>query len=358
MDQDWFQDMPSPGFDEITGGLASAFGLPDNLFQGEYNYTLEQLAFYGDLSYALTDQLELGAGVRWFDIDRGYVGNLMGLFAPLDPIVEGKAEESGVTPRFSLLFDATDGLTLYASAAEGFRSGGVNSPEGSNTPDCIEELESLGFSEYPTNYGSDSLWSYELGAKTRTAGGRVQLNTAFFAIDWSDMQTSRYLNCGITFVENAGKANSDGIEFELAAYPAQSLEIRLSAQYNKAELAEDVPNLGGSKGDPIPGVPQFSGSLSASYYFSAFGEDGFVLGSYQYVGKSYNEFDPSVRLELPPYQLVNMRIGLDVGNWSGWLFMNNLFDERGIHGLEYSNIRQALTATPPRTFGVGVRWRF
>ncbi len=50
MDQNLFQDMPAPGFDAQSGGLAASAGLPDNLFVGEYNYTLEQIALYGDVS--------------------------------------------------------------------------------------------------------------------------------------------------------------------------------------------------------------------------------------------------------------------------------------------------------------------
>jgi hypothetical protein len=66
-------------------------------------------------------------------------------------------------------------LTLYGLAAEGFRPGGISTSEGSNSPDCLAELATLGFSEFPTGYTADSLWSYELGAKSRWLDGRAWL---------------------------------------------------------------------------------------------------------------------------------------------------------------------------------------
>ena len=262
------------------------------------------------------------------------------------------------TPRFSVGYDATDSLTLYASAAEGFRWGGVNTSEGSNLPECLAELAALGYSGYPISYDSDSLWSYELGAKARWRDGRVQLNTAVYRIDWSDMQTTKFLDCGVFFVVNAGNASSDGLELDLAMHPTDALAVNLALNYNEAELRDDVPGVGGSAGDRLPGVPRFTGSLGVSYDFPAFGREGFIHGNYQYVSKSYNVFDPDVRRELPAYDLTNLQVGLDVGRWSVTLFVNNLFDERGIVGLEDSVIRQTVTATRPRTIGINARRTF
>ncbi len=69
-------------------------------------------------------------------------------------------------------------------------------------------------------------------------------------------------------------------------------------------------------------------------------------------------FDPAIRRELPAYDLTNLQVGLDGGQWSVTLFVNNLFDERGVVGLEESVIRYSVTATRPRTIGIGARRTF
>ena len=356
-DQDLFQTMPAPGFDELTDGLASAFGLADNLFNGWYTYTLDQIAVYADLSYDLTPRVEVGAGARWYDIERDYTSDLVGLFAG-EPFASGKANEQGVVPRFSLSFAATDEMTVFVSAAEGFRWGGINTPEGSNQPECIAELEALGYNGFPISFETDSLWSYDLGVKSRWQDGRLQLNAVVYHIDWSDIQTSKYLDCGVFFVQNAGDATSDGVELELAASLSDELFLDLTAQYGEAELADDVPGLGASAGDRIPGVPRFTGSMGLRYDFDAFGRDVFIRADYQYVGKSYSDFNPGVRRELSAYDVANLRIGLDGERWLLMLFAHNIFDERGIVGLEDSNIRYALTTITPREVGISARWEF
>jgi outer membrane receptor protein involved in Fe transport len=358
-DYDFNQDFSSPGFDELTGGLASTFGPPDKLFVTRNNFTLDQLALYGELLYPLTESLEFTAGLRWFKIDRDFSTENTGLLFRGTPLASGSARESGVTPKFSLSYVAGDNLTLYGTAAQGFRAGGINPPQAANEPGCALELEALGFAEFPISYDSDSLWSYELGSKARMLDGRLQLNTALYHIDWSDMQTSKLLNCGAGLIENAGAVDSDGIEFELIAHPLEGLDIILTTAFNRAELSEDVPNLGGSVGDRIPGVPRLTANVGFSYYFKVFsGYEAFISSDYQYVGDSYNAFDRSNSIKLPSFSLANFRIGLNTKHWSSALFINNAFDERGILFVNENILGTWVGATPPRTIGVSTTWRF
>ncbi len=359
-DQGRNQDFPSPGFDGLTGGLASMFGPPDNLFVDRSDYTLDQLALYGELSYRLTDRIELSAGARWFDIDRKFNSNSAGLLFVMGTASDtGSTSETGMTPKLSLSYVASDHLTLYGTAAEGFRPGGVNPPEGSTAPECVMELAALGLSEFPSGYDSDSLWSYELGAKARWHDGRVRLNTAVYHIDWSGMQTSKLLNCGVGLIENAGAVDSDGIEFELVSRPVENLEVVMAASYNDAELREDVPNLDGRAGDRVPGVPRFTAHIGATYFFSAFGSrEAFIEGDYRYVSNSFNNFDRAISRELVSYNISNFRVGVKTRQWSTALFVNNVFDERGILFAEDNILGRWVTVTRPRTVGITATWHF
>jgi outer membrane receptor protein involved in Fe transport len=357
LDQDLYQDMPAPGFDSQTGGLASAAGLADNLVLARYNYALMQLAIYGDASYALTDTITIGVGARWFSIDRDFASDALGLLVG-DPFDFAEASESGATPRFSVDFALSDRVTFYASAAEGYRAGGVNNGEGSGLPECIAELEELGYDGFPVGYDSDSLWSYDLGAKSRWRDGRVQLNVVAYHIDWSEMQTSKFLDCGTTFVQNAGKARSDGVEVEFSTQLTERFLLSLAANYNDAELREDVPSLDARAGDRLPGTPRYSASAVFSYQFNVLGRDAHLDGSIQHVGESYDLFNVELREELPAHTLANARVGLADGPWLYSLYVDNLFDERGIVGYENDVIRHSLNATPPRTIGFSARRTF
>ena len=274
----------------------------------------------------------------------------------------GSAHENDVTPKISVTYSATDDLTVYGAAAKGFHAGGINPTDiSTGIPQCDADLAALGLTELPPSYDSDSLWSYALGVKSRFQSGRLQVSAAIYHIDWSDIQTSKLLSCGTAFIENAGNAKSDGIELEMISHLTDNLDINLGASYNVAELEDDVPNVGGFAGDPIPGLPRFAANLGVSYYFPVFSDrEAFIHADYQHVGSSYSDFDRSIRVKLPGYNMMNLRIGLTSEHWSSALFINNIFDERGI----LTDINEPIvgghfvTATPPLTVGISTTWTF
>ncbi len=67
-----------------------------------------------------------------------------------------------------------NGLLVYATASQGFRPGGVN--------------QVLGLPNALAPYQSDSLWNYELGAKTSWLDQRLIFDIDGYVINWSNMQ--------------------------------------------------------------------------------------------------------------------------------------------------------------------------
>lgn len=215
----------------------------------------------------------------------------------------------------------------------------------------------LGFSEAPISYASDSLVSYEVGTRYRSPDGRVQMSAAAFSIDWSDIQTQKFLNCGSGFIENAGAAESQGLEIEFEAAPLDSLDFVLAISLNDAELSEDVPNLNGTKGDRVPGVPKVAVRGGARVSFPALGgRDGYAQVDIQYVGTSYMEFDGTP--EVPSYTITNLRFGVDTSSWSAALFVDNVADENGALFINDNPLGAWVSPLRPRTAGVSVLWRF
>ena len=352
------QDFPSPGFDAATGGLAAAAGAPDNLTVFRGAYTLDQFALYGEGTYALTEQLDLAIGLRHSWIDRRERSTSLGWLFPADP-VDSSADESVTTPSFSLGFRPNERVRVYARAAEGYRPGGTNPQAFFASDVCVSELADLGLDEAPAGYGSDSVWSYELGLNTLSRNGRYRFSGAVYHLDWSNIQSSKLLpQCGNTFIENAGEATVTGTELELTAQPLDDLIITAGIAYLSAELAEDAPNFGANEGDRIPGVPEFTASLTAQWYFHRFGEwESYVQAAYSYVGNSYTEFSPDFADEIPSYSMTRIAIGMASDNWSVDLFVNNLFDERGVTNFLSAVGDPWIITSRPRTLGVVVQWR-
>jgi outer membrane receptor protein involved in Fe transport len=351
-------DIPVPGFDQKTGGLAALFGAPDKLLSGTSDRSLKQVAVFGDLIWAFSEKWEGTVGGRWFRFDHTNVSRVTGVLNGGATYEERKAEETGFTPQLGLSYFHDRNLTIYGRFASGYRPGGPNESASENFPGCPEELEQFGLDGVPDSYGSDSLLSYELGLKSGWVERNILLNAAAYYIDWTDIPTSVVLPCGASWLWNAGSAVSKGIEVELAAYPLNNLELTINGAYTNARLAEDVPNVGGFDGDPLPGVPEHAFGGSVSWFFPWFeGVTSSLRAEYQYVGSSWNAFGPS-RIETPSHSLTNLRLALHRNRWETTLFVNNLFASRAIITAHDSPAGRYVTTARPFTVGISARWTY
>jgi MFS family permease len=98
----------------------------------------------------------------------------------------------------------------------GVGAGGGNGATAIGNPLCTPSLTALGLSTVPTSYSSDSLWSYEIGAKDTLFNRRLAIEASAFMIDWSNIQTSVNLpSCAQMFTANRGKAISRGFDLQV-----------------------------------------------------------------------------------------------------------------------------------------------
>jgi outer membrane receptor protein involved in Fe transport len=259
--------------------------------------------------------------------------------------------------KFNVNYRASDDVLLWVTASQGFRIGGTNT-----TPGIPDENRT---------YGSDTLWNYEIGARTSWYDNRLVLNSALYYIDWSDIQLALPLGTAFGTI-NAGKARIIGAELELQARPASGLDLALSAGYNDGELTEDTPGAPagpnpGFKGDRLPGVPRLNLAASAQYTFplSSGGLDGFGRVDYSYTGDSTTTFnDLSTANGLPShfepdaYGLLNLRLGVQNERWTVALFVDNATDERAQLLIDNAGVTERITRNRPRTFGMNVRFDF
>jgi outer membrane receptor protein involved in Fe transport len=337
------------GFPDLAAVEALGCGsdFPDHYFCGSQKNFEKQLAFFGELYWNITDRLQFTFGGRWFDYDQTFDEEYGGFFngEPTAGIVD--ISETGFNPKFALRFQADDDVLLYASAAKGFRLGGVNDPLPSF---CDPELAALGLTAART-YDSDTLWSYEGGVKSTLRNGRLILNGSGYYTKWKDVQTRILLPlCGFLVTENASAQEIFGAEGELGYLVTDYLTVNLGVAYTDSALVGDAPAVSGMDGDRAPYVPRWKLAAFVDYEFPIGTlADGFASFNVKHTTGFYNTYDKFIRI--PAQTVGNLRVGGRRDRYTLSIFADNLWDERivtdadgALHGFNRSIGR-------PRTVG-------
>ena len=125
------------------GWTAGVIAGVDELFVSDLSYDFEQIAIFGEATYAVSDQLSVTAGIRWFDFQEDKILNFDGIFALQTIGVPDSTSSDDISPRVIVSYQATDALQINLQAAKGFRLGGVNDPL--NEPICnADDLATFG----------------------------------------------------------------------------------------------------------------------------------------------------------------------------------------------------------------------
>jgi outer membrane receptor protein involved in Fe transport len=330
-----------------------------NVFSQFLKTKTEERAAFAEASFAITPELKLIAGARAFD-NRVTITAIQDGIITVPGTFNGNQKEKGINPKFGLQFEPSDDLTLYANAAKGFRTGGANTFP---IAFCESGLRALGFD--PANvqdFKSDSLWSYELGAKASLADRRVKLSGAVFQIDWNDIQQAAVIpTCGFGFVFNAGKARSRGFELESSVRLGEGLNVTLGLGHADATILQSgvssVPD-----GARVQQVPKWTVNGSFQYDFSLGGNDAYLNTDFGYTSNAISRSNGANRLR-PSYTVVGARAGVKISDFELAIFAKNLFDVHANFadvvplGAEIPG-RPRFATNRPRTLGAEVRYRF
>jgi outer membrane receptor protein involved in Fe transport len=328
----------TPGYypQTIVPGLTDVSGYPGDLFfYQNYPSSIREPAVFGEVSYQVFAPLKLTAGARWYEIKSTASGTEQG--AAVGAVVvdaPSTLTEVGVNPKFQADYQLTDAAMVYATAAKGFRPGGlVPTVPAAEALGCPAQLAALGLTTQQTHkYQSDSLWNYELGTKTAWLDNRLTVNADVFYIDWKDIQQQILLGCGFQFRTNAGAAKSEGTELEVHARPLHGLDVSAGVGYQHAVITK--AGAGGAEsplqpGDRVYQVPDWTANTSATYTVPLTATFSLVNNlTYSYVGESKSAnndpFDPRTR---SPYQILDARCALAFGHHEIALVGKNLTNE-------------------------------
>ncbi len=395
IDRHYGQSLVVAGY-EANGGTAFAptagpRASTDELYYSDIPYELKQFAVFGEMSYDVTERLNLTVGARWFDFEEDRILTFDGSFATRTIDVPGETDSSGVSPRILARYDLNDDVMLNAQVAKGFRLGGINDPI--NTALCTPQDAATfgGFNEFD----DEEVINYEIGAKTTAFGGRGTFNISAFYSDIENLQATLDAGtCSSRIVYNVEDAHSQGIEIEIAARPTDNWEVSLAASYIDAELDSTVTSTdsGGNvtilagieDGNELPTASDYSLALTSTYFFELTeGWEGYVTGAFQSVGARYTQINDqtagagTVSLfqnvgggtqstfnfdsDLDSYQTVNLRFGGRTANWDIALFVNNATDENVRQSLDRERggrARVGYRVGQPRTAGITARYDF
>jgi iron complex outermembrane recepter protein len=395
--RDYAQRLPTPGYAEVTdatlgagtsAALAMGYDL-DSPYNADLPYDIEQQALFGELSFDVTDALNLTVGGRWYDFDETRTINQGGLFSSLFDNVVDNTSSDGFTPRVLASLDLSDQVTLNAQVSQGFRLGGVNDPINRTLCTPEDELIFGGFQDYD----DETMWNYEAGIKSAFANG-VTLNAAVFYADIEDLQVTLDAgSCSSRVSFNVPDAHTAGVEFELGAQPTDALQFSLAGSFLEAEFDSTVTDatgavLGGVEdGNRLASVPEFQMAATGSYYFPlafAGGSEAYFSATVHHVGDRITQPSDqvpgagdfvsglpfggatgnevtSVDLELDAYTIVNLSAGLIKDTWEAVLYIHNVGDENANLSFDRERggrARLAFRTNQPRTIGITLRKNF
>jgi len=211
-----------------TGFFAPPFLVDDPVNQANafntFTANTKAWAVFAQLGWDISDQLTLTGEARYTDEEKET--HITYNFFPTDDTF--KRSFNYVTPRLTLAYTPKDDLLLYASAAKGKRTGGINGSVSSVPEDQAGER----FFEPEEN------WTYELGAKTTIWDNRLQINSAIYLTDWDDLQlpalNSDFFGTHVTNVD--GGVDVWGFEIDGTALLTDMITLSASFAYTKPEF--------------------------------------------------------------------------------------------------------------------------
>ncbi len=325
----------------IDNSMATTFlsvlgpGSVGDILDGEFIYDQENItqssAVYGELTWSAIERLSLSVGGRYtYDdkeyrnrsecLDFGAQPDFIFCVAPLGAEVWNIRTSKNwgeFTPKASLDWRASDDALLYVSAARGFKGGGWQGKPGTAAAALFP-------------YDPEIAWTYEVGAKTDWAEGRLRANVAIFHTDFDDLQVEQLDDAGLTLIiDNAASATVDGVEVELQFRPLQALHLWLSGSYLDSEYQDFIDSAGNDlSGNQLARTPElmFAGGLDYSVALTS------ILSLDARVEYQWQDDMPWLvenTVYEQSYGLLDARLALGSRNdgWEVALFGKNLTDE-------------------------------
>ena len=382
----------------------------DTIFRNDILRTDEQMGFFGEVSYDLSDSLTITGGLRYYDYEVDLAGSANSSFYnmsgsdynkfgtnindlydgdqsirwtysgffpyeaspvytpdnlpdPSDPnyqrIVNSiyapdVAEDDGVIGKVTLAWAPNDDSMYYVTWSEGFRTGLLNRPGGAFQQDTGYTV--------PFDVASDELTNLEVGWKLDMMDGTLRFNGALFLVDITDLQTTIFDTSivNLFFSDNAADADVKGVEGDITWLASDNLTIGGAFSLLDTEVtSNNTTSTDVIVGSELAYAPNYQGNLWARYEWNiGDGWIGHFMPSVTFSDSSYSDIISINSMEIPSWTKVNLTAGITADRWMVEAFVDNLTDEQVITGANYVNDRERLALAPPTTAGIRVSMDF
>ena len=367
----------------LGGGLPTD---PDGiLYNGEGKLKTTSYAVYGQMNWDWSASTVLTLGLRYSYDEKDAKDNTFVQWvvpedpaSPTDPTVYRKGSEDWDKPTWRVGIDhfLSNDHFLYGVISSGYRSGGYNllAPTTTSALDTVDPEE---------------LISYEIGYKGTLMDQRLNLTTALYYYDYSDLQVNNVQainGVSVSTYENAADATAWGIETEVMALLTENITFSGTYSYNSTEydnydsIDSSACTLGplrvgdtaapvctGARdlsGNEFPLTPEHKASANLTYMWDLLSLDWSATVSYQYTGEQeLTPFNNNQYDKLDDYDSWNtfLNVGSQDMTWEVQAYVYNISDDRQeifrprpspVSGLAAS------TLTAPRTYGVKLTYNF
>jgi outer membrane receptor protein involved in Fe transport len=358
-------------------------GYPNDSYFLLTNAKDQQYAVFGEGTYSFTDELKLTLGARLSKSKYSFTSSTGGpqLFNTTTSVGADKNENS-FTPKASFSYQADPRNLYYFTYAKGFRPGGGNNPV--PYPACAGDFQSFGISGAPLTFNSDTVNSFEVGAKNNF-DNRVKIASSVYYIRWNNIQQTVVPPvCQISFISNLGTAVAKGFDIQAEIALSDAFTVELATGYTDARYTKDsrlVPSENPPvvrSGDAItgqsgqPGAP-FTATIGLEYKFSLFEHESFVRVDDEFEGRAKWP-SPSQDADTQQYDAANYtlastnfasaRAGMTFGGWQVAAFVDNLADTHTVTNYNWSidpgdgeSRLQRQYTFRPRTIGLSFTYR-
>jgi len=294
---------------------------------------------FGALTWNINDRWRVTGELRYSSEDKKARQDraiVSGFLPPTwaDQTISDSRSDSSTDPGMKIQWQATDNTMLYASYAQGSKSGGWQG----NARDLTADNWQI---------DGESSENLEAGLKTTFLSGAAWLGLAFYNTEYNDLQVSVWT--GTRFeTSNAAKATSKGFELDGAWQMAEAWSLQGGLAYLDA-VYDDFPgapcrfdepdcdpadnNLAGAS---LGWAPEWSGNLVLSLDQSV-GSNLRLLGNLALLYRDdvwltpSGDASPLIALQ-PATTWIDARIGIgsEDGRWTVALVGKNLTDEETI----------------------------
>ena len=303
------------------------------------DYRAGNVAAYGQLEFDWSPATRLALGLRREQRSARYQDSDATRLQPRDRMIGGQVSLAHTWGGGS----ASAAWRWYASLARGYKAGGFNI--GAAVP-AVQR-----------GYGPEFLWSAETGLSAADGAGRWQARLALFAMRRREQQVATSLQLDpadplsfLYLTTNRGHGRNDGLEAEGHWQLTERLSLAGSLGLLRARRAD---------GRDQEHAPRAQFSLSVDWRQP---QGWFAHADAQHVARFY--FSDSHDQVSTPYTLVNLKLGIERGAWSGTLWLKNVLHERyAQRGFYFGNEppdfpeRLYLQQSDPRQVGLSLSYR-